>query len=211
MEINNLISHKMKQYSHSTSHHLQWFGIIRLSFVFRFLCGIIYPLLTTGVAQLFMPNQANGSLLADNNGKIVGSELIGQKFSNPKFFQGRISSIEFNAEASGSNNYGPSNEDLMKRIKDSIEAWKINNPDIPVSQLPIALITNSGSGLDPHITPQSAVVQIPRISKLTGLSTHQLEQLVRQNTEERDLGVFGEPRVNVLKLNLALRQQQQGN
>lgn len=193
------------------SQQLPWFGIVRLSFVFILLCGIIYPLLSTGLAQLFMPHQANGSLITDSNGKIIGSELIGQSFSDPHFFQGRISSIQFNAETSGSNNYGPSNEELMKRIKGSIETWEINNPDVPISQLPIALITNSGSGLDPHITPQSAIVQIPRISKLTGLSTHKLEELVKANTEERDLGIFGEPCVNVLKLNLALSKQQQGN
>lgn len=204
MEINT-------QKNQNLSQQLQWFGIIRLSFVFILLCGVIYPLLSTGLAQLFMPYQANGSLIKDRNGNIIGSELIGQGFSDPHFFQGRISSIQFNAEASGSNNYGPSNKELMKRINGSIQSWKINNPDVPISQLPIALITNSGSGLDPHITPQSAAVQIPRISKLTGLSTHILEELVRQNTEERDLGIFGEPRVNVLKLNLALSKQQERN
>ncbi|WP_422658776.1 potassium-transporting ATPase subunit KdpC [Paenibacillus sp. EC2-1] len=178
---------------------------LRASLVFIVLCGILYPLVTTGAAQLLMPEQANGSLVKDSEGKVVGSELIGQNFTDPKYFQGRVSSIEYNGAGSGSNNYAPSNPDLMERTKASIEDWKLNNPDVPVGELPIDLITNSGSGLDPHITPQSAKVQIPRISKLTGVSEGELIKLVKEHTENRDLGVFGEPRVNVLKLNLALR------
>ncbi|MDQ6421717.1 potassium-transporting ATPase subunit KdpC [Paenibacillus sp. LHD-117] len=179
---------------------------IRASIVFIILCGIIYPLACTGLAQLFMPHQANGSLIENAEGQIVGSELIGQKFADPAYFHGRVSSIDYKAEASGSNNYAPSNPDMLARTKESIEAWKRDNPDVPISDLPIALITNSGSGLDPHITPESADVQIPRISKLTGIPTEQLQELVKQHTEGRDLGVFGEPRVNVLKLNMALEQ-----
>lgn len=179
---------------------------LRASLVFIVLCGILYPLVTTGAAQLLMPEQANGSLVKDSEGKVVGSELIGQNFTDPKYFQGRVSSIEYNGAGSGSNNYAPSNPDLMERTKASIEDWKLNNPDVPVCELPIDLITNSGSGLDPHITPQSAKVQIPRISKLTGVSEGELIKLVKEHTESRDLGVFGEPRINVLKLNLALRE-----
>lgn len=178
--------------------------VIRISFVFIVLCGIVYPLLCTGAAQLLFPSQANGSMIENSEGEVVGSELIGQKFDDPKHFQGRVSSIDYKAEASGSNNYAPSNPDMLKRTEESIEAWKQNNPDVPVSSLPIDLITNSGSGLDPHITPESAKVQVPRISKLTGLDAAQLEKLVDEQTEARELGVFGEPRVNVLKLNLAL-------
>lgn len=182
------------------------FSMIRLSLLFILLCGIVYPLVCTGIAQLLMSDQANGSLIKSSSGEIIGSELIGQNFTDPKYFQGRVSSIEYKAEASGSNNYGPSNPDLLKRTEESIKAWKANNPDVPVSQLPIALITNSGSGLDPDITPESAYVQIPRISKLTGLSSSELKKLVQEHTEGRDLGIFGEPRVNVLKLNIALRE-----
>ncbi|MFC4770104.1 potassium-transporting ATPase subunit KdpC [Effusibacillus consociatus] len=182
------------------------FSMIRLSLLFILLCGIVYPLVCTAIAQLLMSDQANGSLIKSSSGEIIGSELIGQNFTDPKYFQGRVSSIEYKAEASGSNNYGPSNPDLLKRTEESVEAWKANNPDVPVSQLPIALITNSGSGLDPHITPESANVQIPRISKLTGLSSSELEKLVQEHTEGRDLGIFGDPRVNVLKLNIALRE-----
>lgn len=179
---------------------------IRSSLVFIVLCGVVYPLVSTGVAQVLMPGRANGSMLKNGSGQVVGSELIGQNFTDPKYFQGRVSSIEYKAEASGTNNYAPSNPDMLKRTEESIEAWKQNNPDVPVSQLPIDLVTNSGSGLDPHITPASAQVQIPRISKLTGLSVNQLNTLVQANTEGRDLGLFGEPRVNVLKLNIALSE-----
>jgi K+-transporting ATPase ATPase C chain len=178
---------------------------IRASIVFIILCGIIYPLACTGLAQLLMPHNANGSIIKDSAGNAIGSELIGQKFANPKYFQGRVSSIDYKAEASGSNNYAPSNPAMLQRTQDSIEAWKKENPDVPISKLPIALITNSGSGLDPHITPQSAEVQIPRISKLTGVSADQLQQLVDKHTAGRDLGVFGEPRVNVLMLNMDLQ------
>lgn len=179
---------------------------LRASLVFIVLCGILYPLVTTGVAQLLMPAQANGSLIKDSEGKVVGSELIGQNFTDPKYFQSRVSSIEYDGAGSGSNNYAPSNPQLMERTEASIESWKTSNPDVPVSELPIDLITNSASGLDPHITPKSAEVQIPRISKLTGISEGELGKLVEQNTDGRDLGIFGEPRVNVLKLNLTLNE-----
>jgi K+-transporting ATPase ATPase C chain len=178
---------------------------IRTSIVFIVLCGILYPLACTGLAQLIMPQQANGSLIKNASGQVVGSELIGQQFKDPKYFQGRVSSIDYNAAASGSNNYGPSNPELLKRVQASIDTWKKENPDVPASKLPIALITNSGSGLDPDITPDSAYVQVPRISKLTGIPAAKLEELVRKHTEGRDLGVFGEPRVNVLKLNIELQ------
>ncbi|MCR8632556.1 potassium-transporting ATPase subunit KdpC [Paenibacillus radicis (ex Xue et al. 2023)] len=178
---------------------------IRASLVFIVLCGIVYPLVCTGIAQVLMPGKANGSMIYNSKGEIVGSELIGQKVTDPKFFEGRVSSIDYKAEASGTNNYAPSNPDMLKRTQESIESWKANNPDVPISKLPIGLITNSGSGLDPHISPESAKAQVPRISKLTGLPTAQLNTLVDANTEGRDLGLFGEPRVNVLKLNLALQ------
>ncbi|MBB6733726.1 potassium-transporting ATPase subunit KdpC [Cohnella zeiphila] len=178
---------------------------IRGGILFMILCGIVYPLLCTGLAQLLMPGHANGSLIKDASGQVVGSELIGQTFADPKYFQGRVSSIDNAADGSGSNNYAPSNPDLLKRTQDSIAAWQQANPDVPISKLPIDLITNSGSGLDPHISPKSAAVQIPRISKLTGIAPDTLQQLVDKHTGGRDLGVFGEPRVNVLELNLELK------
>jgi potassium-transporting ATPase KdpC subunit len=178
--------------------------VIRLGIAFVLICGIIYPLVSTGLAQILMPGNANGSVIKNSSGQIIGSELIGQNFTDPKYFHGRVSSIEYKAEASGSNNYAPSNPALLERVQKSIEDWKVNNPGVPIDQLPVDLITNSGSGLDPHITPQSAMVQIPRIQTLTGLSEEQLKQLVAEQTEGRSLGIFGEERVNVLKLNLAL-------
>lgn len=180
------------------------FSIVRLSVIMIILCGIVYPLASTAIAQVLMPSQANGSLLKNSEGKVIGSELIGQNFTNPALFHGRVSSIDYKAEASGSNNYGPSNPDMLQRIKDSITQWKTNNPEVPINQLPIDLITNSGSGLDPHISPASAIVQIPRISSLTGISKDTLEELVKKHTEGRSLGLFGEERVNVLKLNMDL-------
>lgn len=180
---------------------------VRASLVFIIICGIIYPLASTGAAQLLFPHQANGSLVKDSTGNVVGSELIGQSFTNLQYFQGRVSSIDYQAEASGTNNFAPSNPALLERTRASIEQWKLANPDVPVSELPIALITNSGSGLDPHITPQSAAVQIPRISKLTGLTEDELNRMLEANIEGRDLGLFGDERVNVLKLNLQLDER----
>lgn len=176
----------------------------RVSLVMIVLCGLIYPLVSTGIAQLIFPQQANGSMVKDAGGKVIGSELIGQTFTNPAFFQGRVSSIENNGAGSGSMNYSPSNPELVKRIQESMVAWEAANPDVPLEKLPIDLVTNSGSGLDPDISPASAAAQIPRISNLTGLDQTELQKLVDNHTKERDLGVFGDPRVNVLLLNMAL-------
>ncbi|AET59662.1 potassium-transporting ATPase C chain (potassium-translocating ATPase C chain) [Paenibacillus terrae HPL-003] len=182
---------------------------LRTSVLMILLCGLAYPLVSTGVAQVLFPQQANGSMLRNAEGQVVGSELIGQSFANPAFFQGRVSSIDYNGAGSGASNYAPSNPALIQRVKDSIADWQKNNPDVPISQVPVDLITNSGSGLDPHISPQAALVQIPRISGLTGIALDKLKALVQEQTEGRSAGVFGEPRVNVLKLNLALEAQTQ--
>ncbi len=200
-----MLNHESNRQS-SVSRTSYFISIVRLSAVFIILCGIVYPLASTALAQVFMPSQANGSLLKNSSGEVVGSELIGQSFTDPSLFQGRVSSINYKAEASGSNNYGPSNPDMLQRTSDSIAQWKKDNPKVPIRELPVDLITNSGSGLDPHISPAAARVQIPRISSLTGVPSDQLEALVVKNTEGRDLGVFGEERVNVLKLNLALSE-----
>nr|WP_090586524.1 MULTISPECIES: potassium-transporting ATPase subunit KdpC [unclassified Paenibacillus] len=184
------------------------FGVaLRLGVLFIVLCGLVYPLVSTGLAQLLFPHQAQGSLLRDKEGHVIGSELIGQSFTDPSYFHGRVSSIDYRAEASGSNNYAPSNRDMLARTQESVAQWRQNNPDVPIDRLPVALVTNSGSGLDPHITPQSALAQMQRISRLTGISAAELESLVDEYTEERDLGLFGERRVNVLKLNLALNEK----
>jgi potassium-transporting ATPase KdpC subunit len=177
---------------------------IRLSLVFMLLCGIVYNLIVTGIAQAVMPHQANGSLIYDDNKNLIGSELIGQSFTDQKWFQSRVSSIGYNGAGSGSGNYAPSNKDMLARIQASVDSWKKDNPDVPISRLPVDLITNSGSGLDPHISPEAAEAQIPRISKLTGIPAEKLQQLVKDNTSGRELGFLGEPVVHVLKLNLAL-------
>ncbi|AUM63400.1 potassium-transporting ATPase subunit C [Brevibacillus laterosporus] len=179
---------------------------IRVSLVLLLICGVIYPLLMTGLAQALMPAQANGSLITDAAGKVVGSKLIGQSFTDPKYFSGRVSSIEYNAAGSGSNNYAPSNPALVERMKKDVAAFLTANPTIVQAEIPADLVTNSASGLDPHITPEAARVQVPRIAALRNLTTDQLNHLIRNHTEDRSLGLFGEKRVNVLELNMALDQ-----
>ncbi|WP_237690784.1 potassium-transporting ATPase subunit KdpC [Paenibacillus caui] len=183
---------------------------LRTSIVLMVLCGLLYPLVVTGIAQAVMPGKANGSLIYNDKHEVIGSELIGQTFTGPNYFHGRVSSIDYNGASSGSPNYAPSNEAMIKRTADAVETWKKENPDVPVSGLPVDLITNSASGLDPDITPEAARAQISRISKATGLSTHQLEDLVHKHTKTRELGIFGEPVVNVLQLNLDLQKEAAG-
>ncbi|TVX87297.1 potassium-transporting ATPase subunit KdpC [Paenibacillus agilis] len=180
--------------------------IIRMSIGLMILCGLVYPFVMTAAAQTLFPYQANGSLVKDENGQIVGSAHIGQAFTDSKYFHGRVSSIEYNGVGSGSGNLAPTNEALTERVEQSMNDWQEQNPQMAVSEVPADLLTNSASGLDPHITPQAASVQIPRIAKATGLSEQQLTQLVKNHTEEPDLGVFGEARVNVLLLNMELEQ-----
>jgi K+-transporting ATPase ATPase C chain len=179
--------------------------IIRLSLLTMVLCGLIYPFAVTGIAQAVMPDKADGSLIYNEKGKVIGSEFIGQTFTSPEYFHGRVSSIEYNAAGSGSNNYASSNEDMLKRTKESLKQWQKENPTVPVMEIPIDLVTNSGSGLDPHISPEAAYVQIDRIAKATGLSKEELKELVEKYTEGRELGIFGEKKVNVLLLNLDLQ------
>lgn len=179
---------------------------LRLCLILLLLCGLAYPLAMTGIAQVTMPTKASGSLIVDENGTVIGSELIGQSFTDPRYFSGRISSIEYNAADSGSNNYGPSNPALMERVQEDSAAFLEANPGVEKSEIPADLLTNSGSGLDPHISPKAAKVQVERIARERGLDPAQLYALIEANTEGRSLGVFGEARVNVLKLNLALDQ-----
>ena len=180
--------------------------IIRITFTFLVLCGLVYPLIVTGIAQAVMKDNADGSLIYNDKNEVIGSKLIGQNFTDPRYFQGRVSSIEYKAEASGSNNYAPSNPDLAKRVEKSIADWKEKNPAVPVTEVPIDLVTNSGSGLDHDISPKAASVQVDRISKLTNIPKGKLNQLIKDQTEGAALGLFGEDRVNVLKLNLALQK-----
>lgn len=165
---------------------------------------LAYQLTVTGIAQAIAPDKANGSLIYNDKHEPVGSSLIGQSFASPAFFQGRISSISYNAALSGSPNYAPSNPDMLARTSQFLAKWKLDNPQVSVTKLPADLVSNSASGLDPHISPSAALVQIPRISSLTGIAESKLEQLVEEHTEGPDWGLFGEKRVNVLKLNIAL-------
>jgi potassium-transporting ATPase KdpC subunit len=173
--------------------------------VFTVITGIIYPLFVTGLAQSFFNYQANGSMI-EENGTVRGSELIGQPFSDPEYFWGRLSAtVPFpgNAAASSGSNYGTSNQALLEVVQARIDALKAvdrdNNAPVPVD-----LVTSSGSGLDPHISVAAAEYQSARVARYRGLSKEQVRELVNKHTEGRMFGILGEPRINVLKLNLAL-------
>ncbi|MDP1768007.1 MAG: potassium-transporting ATPase subunit KdpC [Nitrospirota bacterium] len=169
------------------------------------ITGFLYPLVITGVAQVLFPRQANGSLILIA-GKPVGSSLIGQPFDAPKYFWGRPSAtapFPYNADASSGSNLGPTNDALMKAVQTRIDALKAVDPDNSLP-LPVDLVTASGSGLDPHISPASAAYQVARVARVRGMEEGVVLRLVSQHTEGRQLGILGEPRVNVLALNLAL-------
>ncbi len=173
------------------------------------LTGLIYPVLVTGMAQLFFPRQANGSLFTQN-GQVIGSALIGQEFTDPKYFWGRPSATTdypYNATASGSSNLGPTNPALQTAVSYRIAALKTADPNnhLPI---PVDLVTVSGSGLDPDISIAAAQYQVDRVARARGLPVSRLEALITKNTSGRTLGILGEPRVNVLQLNLALDRLQ---
>ena len=173
------------------------------------LTGVVYPLAVTLFAQVVFPYQANGSVLTQD-GKTVGSEWIGQSFDDPHYFWGRPSATQkddkdlpYNAASSTGSNRGPTNPDLLKEIDQRVKAMRDAHPD-QSGAVPVDLVTASASGLDPHISPAAAEYQVKRVAKTRGLKEDVVRQFVRENTEARTLGVLGEPRVNVLKLNLAL-------
>jgi K+-transporting ATPase ATPase C chain len=178
------------------------------------ICGLAYPLAMTGIAQIIFPSQANGSMI-ERNGTVVGSALIGQDFESDKYFHGRLSATTapdpkdptktiaapYNADNSGGSNLGPSNKALIDRVQGDIDKLKKENASAPV---PADLVTTSASGLDPEISPEAAQFQVPRIAKARNLPEDRLRKLVDDNAEGRLFGLLGEPRVNVLLLNLAL-------
>ncbi len=169
------------------------------------ITGVIYPFVITGVAQAVFPRQANGSLIY-RNGQPVGSALIGQPFDDPKYFWGRLSATSpfpDNAASSSGSNYGPLSSALTDEVKARIAALKAADPTNN-QPIPVDLVTSSGSGLDPDISVAAALYQIPRVARVRGLSEDQVQALVQQYTEGRQFGILGEPRVNVLELNLAL-------
>lgn len=178
-------------------------------FVLAIITGLAYPLLTTGIAQIAFPNQANGSLVRDAQGRIVGSELIGQAFSDPKHFWSRPSAtgpMAYNAASSSASNLGPLNTQLADAVRARVEALQAADPNNK-APVPVDLVTASGSGLDPHISRNAADYQTARVAKARGMSEDKVRALVEANTEGAWLGFFGEARVNVLKINLALDAQ----
>jgi potassium-transporting ATPase KdpC subunit len=173
------------------------------------LLGVIYPLIVTGLAQVMFPAKANGQLL-EANGAVVGSRIIGQAFSGPSYFHSRPSAAGYGYQADNSNGsqLGPTNHQLIDRVKGDVAALQAENPNLPV---PVDLVTTSASGLDPEITPAAAAFQIPRVAKARGISAATLNQLVAKHTQGRQWGFLGEPRVNVLELNLEMISVQRGS
>jgi K+-transporting ATPase ATPase C chain len=169
------------------------------------LLGIVYPLVLTGLSQLLFPKKANGQFI-EANGKIVGSRIIGQTFSSPGYFHSRPSAAGngYDATASNGSQWGPTNQKLVDRVKGDVAAAQAENPGKPI---PIDLVTASGSGLDPEISPAAAAFQMPRVAKARRISETQIRDVVARHTESRQLGFLGEPRVNVLELNLELDKQ----
>lgn len=180
----------------------------RMVAVLTVLTGLIYPGVVTGLCQALFRKQADGSPIV-RNGQVIGSSLIGQNFSGSEYFHPRPSaagSDGYDATASGGSNLGPTSQKLYDRVKASVAQFRKDNPDF-AGPIPADAVTASGSGLDPHISIANAIAQAIRIAKTRGVSTAHVEQLIAANTEERDLGFLGEPRVNVLKLNLELDRQ----
>ena len=182
--------------------HSIWGTSIRYTLLATVLCGILYPLLVTGVAGALFPHQADGSLIL-KDGQVIGSELIAQSFTSDRYFHPRPSAAGngYDATASGGSNLAQSSAKLVQRIQGDIDRLSKENPGKPV---PIDLVTTSGSGLDPDITPDAAYFQTPRIARARGVSEEQVRQLIAQHISGRQLGLLGEPRVNVLELNLDL-------
>jgi K+-transporting ATPase ATPase C chain len=178
---------------------------VLMTIVTTVILGVIYPLAITGIAQVAFPDQANGQLI-ERNGKVVGSRIIGQGFSAPGYFRSRPSAAGtgYDAASSAGSNLGPTNKKLVDAVKANVEAAKKENPNTPV---PVDLVTTSASGFDPHMSPAGVDFQVPRVARERGVSEADVRRLAAAHTEGRTFGFFGEPRVNVLELNLALDAQ----
>lgn len=184
---------------------------------FSILLGIVYPLAITGIAQIAMPQKANGSLIVQK-GQIVGSSLIGQKFDKPEYFNSRPSAVNYNAAGSGASNLGPSSKKLMTQVQDRINGIKPLTPTLSPKgrgrsaltthfSVPADMVLTSASGLDPHISVENANFQATRVAKLRGISEEKVQNLISQNTDHNFLGIWGQDGVNVLKLNIALDKE----
>jgi potassium-transporting ATPase KdpC subunit len=195
-------------------------GAIRASLVLWLLCGLVYPLALTGLGQWLMPFQANGSLERTADGTVIGSRLIGQRWDGPRWFHGRPSATTdadpndpaktvpapYNAASSGASNLGPTSKDLAERLAVDRKALEGMQPELAGVKLPADVLTASASGLDPDISPANASLQAARVAHARGVQAAEIEALLRQHITGRSLGIFGEPRVNVLQLNLALER-----
>jgi len=181
----------------------------RTTIVTLVLTGLIYPFVMTGLAQVLFPWRANGSLVTDEKGQVIGSELIAQGFANPAYFQPRPSVAGekgYDAASSSGSNLGPTSKKLQDRIKEDLKRLKGENPDA-TGPVPADLVTTSGSGLDPHLSPEAMLWQVPRVAKARGITGERVKAVVDANVEGRTFGILGEPRVNVLLVNLALDRQ----
>jgi len=185
------------------------FIALRTTAVTLILTGVIYPYVVTGLAQVLFPGRANGSLVTDEQGQVIGSELIGQGFTHPAYFQPRPSAAGdkgYDATASSGSNLGPTSKKLQERVTQDLEQLKEENPDAQ-GLVPSELVTTSASGLDPHLSPQAVLWQVPRVAHARGVAPERVRATVEAAIEGRDLGFLGEPRVNVLLLNLTLDRQ----
>lgn len=192
---------------------------LMVTLVLLLICGVAYPLLFTGLSQLIFPTQANGSMVIID-GKAVGSQLVGQDFTDTRFMKSRPSAVNYNTYtqedkengnytgiSSGSKNMGPTNPELAERVKEDMATFLKANPSVKQQDIPTDLLTASGSGLDPHISATSAAVQIPALVENTGLSEDKLKNIVKENTKGKVLGIFGEETVNVLNVNLEIAKE----
>jgi K+-transporting ATPase ATPase C chain len=191
-------------------------GAVRASLVTFVLCGFAYPFAVTGIGQVLMPAQANGSLEKSADGKVIGSQMIGQQWTDPQWFHGRPSAtvdtsdstkaVPYNAANTTASNLGPTSKALQDRLTGDRKTLEQAQPELAGKPLPSDMLTTSGSGIDPDITPANAALQVARVAKARGAAPEQVAALVEQQTTSRSLGIFGEPRVNVLELNSALEK-----
>ncbi len=180
-----------------------FFSALKITFITLLFFGVAYPLLIVGIAQIVAPNSGKGELV-EMDGKVLGFSLIGQKFTSDKYFNSRPSAVEYNAAATGGSNKGPSNPDYLALVEQRVQDFLSKNPTVKRSDIPVDIVTASGGGLDPDISIQAAIIQIPRIAKARDISEEKLTELVNKNTSHPLLGLMGTSSVHVLKLNIAL-------